>query len=125
MSTGGNRKLFREVPQKAKSFLKEGLNDQRGTRYLITCVVVTTMVVCMLLLHIWFKYRIINVGYEMTNLTREHNRLLEEQRKLVIELRLSCRSDVIEKRARIEFQMTEPKPEQIIVIDSAEVLPEN
>ena len=91
---------------------------QQGIRLLIVCLVVTGLVVCMLLLHVWFRYRIMKVGYEMATLTREHNQILEEQRRLEIELRLLSRSDVLEEAARTKIGMTDPKMEQIVVIET-------
>jgi cell division protein FtsL len=69
-----------------------------------------------LLLHVWNQYQITHLGYRIAEVTHEHRRLLEENKKLSIEAAIQGRSERITGVAREQFGLQPLKPEQVRTI---------
>lgn len=70
----------------------------------------------LLLFHVWNQYQITAVGYEIAEVTTEHRKLLEENKKLTVEARLQGRSDRVTRVARDHYGLREARPEQVIKV---------
>ena len=69
-----------------------------------------------LFVYTWSRVQCVGIGYEISQAADEHQELVELQNKLNIELATLKSLDRIGRIAHREFQLTMPKPEQIIVI---------
>lgn len=76
-------------------------------------VVVATAIVGILLFHVWNQYQITQLGYRIAEVTHEHRRLLEENKKLSIEAAIQGRSERMTGVARDQFGLEPLKPEQV------------
>lgn len=91
-----------------------------GLRILKVAVVVAIPAL-LLLSHVWTRYQITELGYEVAAQTRLHRQLIEEQRKLSIEAALQGRSERVVARAREQFGLVEVRPEQIVEVSAADL----
>lgn len=99
-----------------KQWLKETLAN---SSVVFAVVALTAVPVVLLLFHVWHQFRIADVGYEIAEATAEHQELLEENKKLTVEVRLQGRSDRVAEMARDRFGLEEAGPEQIVTIDES------
>lgn len=76
----------------------------------------------LLLTHVWYQYRITQLGYKISEQTERHERLADEHRKLEIQAAVEGRSERLSDVARERFQLEQVDPEQIITVDP-EVIP--
>jgi len=75
----------------------------------------------LLLTHVWYKYRITQLGYQISEQTDRHERLVDEQRKLEIQAAVEGRSERLSEVARERFRLERVDPQQIITVDPATV----
>lgn len=73
--------------------------------------------IAMLFFHVWTRYQITDLGYEVAEQTRTHRQLIEEQRKLSIEATFQGRSDRVLGLAREKFGLQELQPSQVIQVE--------
>lgn len=66
------------------------------------------------LFHVWNEYRIVQIGYEIAEVTREHRVLLEENKKLSIEAAVQGRTDRMAALAREQFGLEQVRAHQIV-----------
>lgn len=97
-----------------KQWIRQWMADAIVVGKIVAIIAVPT---ALLVFHVWHQYRIAEVGYEIADATTEHRKLLEENKKLVVEARLQGRSDRVSKLAEQHFGLREPDPDQIITID--------
>ncbi len=95
---------------------------RQGAARVIGALVATLIVVSLLLVQVWSRYRVLNLGYELAGVTAERETLLEQNRRLRIELRMLERRDRLEPVARRDLGMTYARPDQVWYVP-AEVLP--
>jgi cell division protein FtsL len=97
-----------------KQLFLDGMSD--GLRILKVAALVA-IPVAMLLFHVWTRYQITDLGYEVASQTRTHRELIEEQRKLSIEATFQGRSDRVLALAKEKFGLEPLKPAQIIQVN--------
>lgn len=97
-----------------KEMMLNALSD--GLR-ILRVVAIVGIPVAILLFHVWNRYQITDLGYEVAAETRTHRQLIEEQRKLSIELTYQGRSDRVQSVAREQFGLEELRPDQVLQLD--------
>ena len=96
-----------------KNWLKKMTADAAIVAKILIIVAIPT---CLLVFHVWNQYRITALGYEIAEVTSEHRKLLEENKKLTVEARLQGRSDRVTLVAQERFGLQEARPEQVITV---------
>ena len=106
------------------SYFKEWLSTCLAHAYRVCRVALLAAIPATLLLtHVWYQYRITQLGYEISEQTDRHERLVNEHRKLEIQTAVEGRSERLTEVARERFELERVEPEQIITIDPAAVRP--
>ncbi len=90
---------------------------QQGPLVVLVTLLITGLVVSVLLLQVWHRVRIVELGYKMTALTKERRMLLEERERLGIEAAVSTRTERLEQVARDSLDLHPFRPDQIITVD--------
>ena len=78
-----------------------------------TVIAVAAVLTGILMFHVWNQYQITHLGYRIAEVTHEHRRLLEDNKKLSIEAAIQGRSERITGVARDQFGLEPLKPEQV------------
>ena len=68
------------------------------------------------LFYVWSRIQVIQLGYEISNTSKEGKGLVEANKKLRLEIATLKSYTRIERIAMEELRMAKPKPEQVIVI---------
>lgn len=76
-------------------------------------VAALTLVGGLLMFHVYTQYQIVELGYEIADVTHEHRRLLEQNKKLAIEAAVVGRTERISSVARDRFGLEPVRPEQV------------
>ena len=95
-----------------------GTRQRAGRFWMIVIGMLILMALLVVLAH--YKHREIKLGYELSNAISEREALLEENRKLRIELRVQSSRDRLEPMASRQLGLTQLRPEQILFIRQAE-----
>lgn len=95
-----------------------GTRKRAGRFWMIVIGMLILMALLVVLAH--YKHREIKLGYELSNAISEREALLEENRKLRIELRVQSSRDRLEPMASRQLGLTQLRPEQILFIRQAE-----
>ena len=85
---------------------------------LVLALVGTLIVITLLIMLVSFRHQILELGYNISQATVDREALLENQRKLKIELRVLSRRERLEPIARRNLGMVPVKPEQILYVPS-------
>lgn len=72
---------------------------------------------CILMVHVWNQYRIVQLGYEIAEVTQEHRRLLERNKKLSIEAAVVGRTERLAVVARERYGLEPVGPRQVRPVD--------
>ncbi len=78
---------------------------------------VAAIPVALLGTHVWYQTRITQLGYEISEETDRHEKLVDERRKLDIQVTLEGRDGRVAERARERFELERVEPQQVISID--------
>jgi cell division protein FtsL len=70
-------------------------------------------VVGLLMFHVWNQYRIVELGYEIADVTHEHRQLIEQNKKLAIEAAVVGRTERLSNVARDRYGLQPVQPEQV------------
>ena len=89
---------------------------RQGPLVVFMTLLVTSLVVGVLLLQVYHSVRIVELGYQMTELTEERRRLMEERERLTIEATVSTRTERLDKVARETLGLRPFRPEQILEV---------
>ncbi len=89
---------------------------QRSGRLWLT-VGATLIVIILLCIQVYYRHRELNLGYELSSAIAQREALLEENRKLRIELRVLSRRERLEPLAGRQLGMANIKPEQVFIYD--------
>lgn len=83
---------------------------------------VLAAVVGLLMFHVWNQYRIVQLGYQIADVTHEHRQLIERNKKLSIEAAVVGRTERLSDVARDRYGLEPIKPEQVrpLHVDVAE-----
>ncbi len=88
---------------------------QRSGRLWLICGA-TLIVIAMLLIQVRYKHRDLNLGYTLSEAISTREALLEENRKLRIELRVLSRRERLEPYATQQLGMASIRPDQILIV---------
>jgi cell division protein FtsL len=66
--------------------------------------------------YVWSNFERTQIGYDLTQLRKEEMRLMEINRKLMLEMALLRSTDYLENRAVNELGLKQPAPEQIVML---------
>lgn len=90
---------------------------QRSSRLWLTFGAML-IVIALLIIQVAYRHRELNLGYELSDAITQREALLEENRKLRIELRVLSRRERLEPLAGHQLGMTVVRPEQIFIVDT-------
>lgn len=94
--------------------MKEKLKDATQDLYRIGLVIgCVTAVSGLLGFHVWNQYRITQIGYEISQVTSDHRALMEENKKLAIEVAVQGRAERMTSLARERYGLEPLKPAQV------------
>ena len=91
---------------------------QRSGRLWLICGA-TLIVITLLIIQVYYKHRDLNLGYHLSEAISTREALLEENRKLRIELRVLSRRERLEPYATQQLGMSTIRPDQIIIVHEA------
>ena len=91
---------------------------QRSGRLWLICGA-TLIVITLLIIQVYYKHRDLNLGYNLSEAISTREALLEENRKLRIELRVLSRRERLEPYATQQLGMSTIRPDQIIIVHEA------
>ena len=91
---------------------------QRSGRLWLICGA-TLIVITLLIIQVYYKQRDLNLGYNLSEAISTREALLEENRKLRIELRVLSRRERLEPYATQQLGMSTIRPDQIIIVHEA------
>jgi cell division protein FtsL len=72
--------------------------------------------VVILLLHVWLRLQVVQLGYALSSTAKLQAHLEQEQRELKIELRTLSAPDRLEAMARQRLGLAAPEKGQVIVL---------
>jgi cell division protein FtsL len=99
----------------------------QDTLVVLGTLLITSMIVCILLLQVWNRVQVFELGYEMSALTKEREALMEEEKRLRVEGVISATTERLEKVAREDLGLRPIRPEQVVIVGdrrTASVVPE-
>jgi cell division protein FtsL len=76
-------------------------------------VAALSVVGSLLMFHVYTQYQIVELGYDIANVTSEHRRLLEQNKKLAIEAAVVGRTERVSSVAKERFGLEPVRPEQV------------
>lgn len=65
---------------------------------------------------VWERVQYFRIGYDIQQLTQEHDSLVQEKRKLLLEYNTSISLDKVEERARKKLKMRVPEEGQLFYV---------
>jgi cell division protein FtsL len=89
----------------------------QGALVVLGTLLITGLIVGVLLLQVWNRVQVFELGYQMTALTRERQQLFEERERLRIEMVVSSTTERLDKVAREDLGLTPIAPHQVILIE--------
>ena len=100
----------------------------QGALVVLGTLLITGLIVGVLLLQVWNRVQVFELGYQMTALTRERQQLLEQRERLRIEMVVSSTTERLDKVAREDLGLQPIHAHQIVLVEerrnaSAGVLP--
>ena len=102
--------LGSEVVRRQKAFTKD---DLIKTKFLFRTLFLVAFMAILSLFYIWSRVQIVQVGYEINSLSHRQQVLMEENKKLIVEVSTLKSPQRLETIARETLGMQAPKPEQI------------
>ena len=81
------------------------------------------LIIALLIIQVYYRHREVNLGYELSAAISQREALLEENRKLRIELRVLSRRDNLEAVAGKQLGMVTIRPEQVLIYDLKKASP--
>lgn len=89
-------------------------------REILLAVACVFLAIAFLTFYIWHQAALISLGYEASRLAEKSSSLEEEIKVLELRKASLLALDKVERIAREELHLTDPKPEQIIYEDFSE-----
>ena len=89
---------------------------QRSSRLLLTAGAMF-LVIALLIIQVYYRHREINLGYELSAAISEREALLEENRKLRIELRVQSLRENLEQKAGKQLGVSTIRNDQVLLYD--------
>lgn len=91
-------------------------SSHQGAIVVALTLLTVSLVVGLLLTEVWYRVQITQVGYQMTDLTRERQRLFDERKKLEVEETVNSRTERLDKIARESLGLEPIHADQIIKV---------
>lgn len=88
----------------------------QGALVVLGTLLITGLIVGVLLLQVWNRVQVFELGYQMTALTKERQRLFEERERLRIEAVVSCTTERLDKVAREDLGLVPIAPHQVVLV---------
>lgn len=92
--------------------------DLRDPTFLFSVLAAVVVVVVVTLFYLWTRLMVVNMGYEISGLNKERRGLVEENKRLKLEVLTLKSPQRIEEIARRELGLTYPGGEQIVKVES-------
>lgn len=92
--------------------------DLRNPTFLFSVLAVVVVVVVVTLFYLWTRLMVVNMGYEISGLNKERRELVEENKRLKLEVLTLKSPQRIEEMARRELGLIYPRGEQIVKVES-------
>ncbi len=89
----------------------------QGALVVLGTLLITGLIVGVLLLQVWNRVQVFELGYQMTALTRERQQLFEERERLRIEMVVSSTTERLDKVAREDLGLVPIAAHQVVVIE--------
>ena len=89
---------------------------QRSSRLWLTFGAML-IIIALLIIQVAYRHRELNLGYALSDAISKREALLEDNRKLRIELRVLSRRERLEPLAGKQLGMTTIQPEQVLIVD--------
>lgn len=105
-----------KAPSRTSEALRQLTPSRQGVIVIALTLMTTSLVVGLLLTEVWYRVQITELGYEMTDLTRERQRLFDERKKLEIEETVNTRTERLDKIARDSLGLEPIHADQIIKV---------
>jgi cell division protein FtsL len=80
----------------------------------LVTLLTTGLVVGLLLMEVWYRIGVVNMGYEMTRLTRERQQLLEDRKRLKIEATVNARTERVDQIGRGSLGLVSVRVDQVV-----------
>jgi cell division protein FtsL len=93
------------------------LSGHRDLSWVALCVAVGALFSTVLLAYLEQRHDVYQLGYQVAAQTQEHSRLLEENRRLVVEVALQSSVPRLEAEAIETLGLRPTTPEQIITVE--------
>jgi cell division protein FtsL len=91
---------------------------RQGPMVIILTLLVTSFVVGVLINQVWHKVKVVELGYEMTRLTHERQKLMARQERLLLETSVQLRTERLDQVARKQG-LVPVQPKQILRVGSS------
>ncbi len=88
--------------------------DLRDMRFLYTALLAAVLCVAVLLIYLWSRLMVVNIGYEISRVTLERDALVEQNRRLRLKFERLKSPERIEAVASMELDLVHPRKEQVI-----------
>ncbi len=88
--------------------------DLRDMRFLYTALLAVFLCVAVLFVYLWSRLMVVNIGYEISRADLERGALVEQNRRLRLDLERLKSPGRIEAMALRELGLVHPKKEQVI-----------
>jgi len=92
--------------------------DLRDPTFLFSVLAAVVIVVVVTLFYLWTRLMVVNMGYEISGLNKERRELVEENKRLKLEVLTLKSPQRIEEMARRELGLIYPRGEQIVKVES-------
>lgn len=92
-----------------------GDRTERGRRFVCTAFLTVTLI-GLVLVHVWLRLQVVQVGYVLSTSSKLQNRLEQESRELKIELATMTSPERLESLARRRLGLRLPEKGQVIVL---------
>jgi cell division protein FtsL len=89
------------------------LKGQTDLLWLTLILVICVAIGIILLDYLNQRHQVYSLGYDLAEETQQHNRLLEENRRLVVETALQSNADRLESEALERLGLRPTEPDQI------------
>ncbi|MBN1947597.1 MAG: cell division protein FtsL [Bradymonadales bacterium] len=103
----------RAVPQGSKTAVRKKLKGSADLLWLAACLMVCVAFGAVLLRYLDGRHEVYRLGYDLAAQTQEHSRLLEENRRLLVETALQSNAERLEIEALEWLGLRPTGPRQI------------
>lgn len=112
-SSSGAQSRKLTVPKRESA--TRGTRAERRRRFVWT-VFLTGILISLVLVHVWLRLQVVQVGYVLSTSSKLQNRLEQENRELKIELATMTSPERLESLARRRLGLKPPEKGQVIVL---------